>query len=463
MGIMHQETTYAEIQEQRLHPTVAAAVCAMTSRIIAPGQKQIPFADRCADQVDFYLFRTIDSILRNTAHENLVILVCALCHFWHENQMSKVWMYIGLAARLITALQLNWDGAGESLIKQETNRRLVWACYILDRLLAGGFDEHLVLRDDDMHLRLPVSNEVLFEAVKASAAGGPSGPIGTSNSRQLCLDGYHLRLHRLRHQILGVTKRLTSPPISHPRRPRLEASQVIKLVNGLQNQLISFKSTLSEELTLTDANIDRFLNSADGPSFIMLHSLFWILHVDLYRFTIPGIREEANPELSKQLPWDFVHKSQRQAVGYAVSLARLWRKLQGIVAKRPPGNGTEKLLTVDRKYHTFLLRIPVFQVLEWDTLASVAGLTSCLEMFAIYVIQPTKILLAARQHHLYDDLEDSTAPMVRQEPVDDAALAALVESNMQLIPPFARFFPRIMDIVSSALSILYVLAVMTLG
>ncbi|KAH8782789.1 hypothetical protein F5883DRAFT_403687 [Diaporthe sp. PMI_573] len=436
MGIMHQETTYAEIDERRLHPIVAAAVCAMTSRIVAPGQNQIPFADQCADQVDFYLFRNIDSFLRKTAHENLIILVCAICHFWHENLMSKVWMYMGLAARLITALQLNWDGAGETVVKKEMNRRLVWACYILDRLLAGGFDEHLVLRDDDMHLKLPVSNEVLYEAVKASETraqdAAPCGPIAaTSNSRQLCLDGYHLRLHRLRHQILGITKRLTRPPTSHPRRPRLEASQVIKLVNNLQNQLTSFKATISEELTLTDANITHFLSSSEGPSFIMLHSLFWILHVDLYRFTIPGIREEANPELTEKLPRDFVHKSQRQAVGYAVSLARFWRKLRGIVASRPPGNGTEKLLTVD-------------------------------QMFAIYVIQPTKILLAARQHRLFDNLEDSTAPLVRQEPVDDAALAALVESNMQLIPPFARFFPRIMDIVSPAVSFLYT-PVMTLG
>lgn len=419
MGIMQQSSTYLEIDERRLHPIVAAAVCAMTSRIVHPGQKQIPFADRCADQVDFYLFRAIDSFLRKTAHENLVVLVCAICHFWHENQMSKVWMYMGLAARLITALQLNWDGAGESPVKQEINRRLVWVCYILDRLLAGGFDEHLVLRDDDMHLKLPVNNEVMYEAVRAAEASGlaaPSRVVGTrSISKKLSLDGYHLRLHRLRHHILGVTKRLTSPPTPHPRRPRLEASQVIKLVNGLQNQLISFSQSLSEEFKLNDANTNRFLGSPEGPSFIMLHSLFWILHVDLYRFTIPGIREEANPELSRQLPREFVLKSQRQAVGYAVSLARFWRTLQGIVAKRPPGDGTERLLTVD-------------------------------QMFAIHVIQPTKILLAARQHHLFDNLEDSTAPLVRQEPVDDAVLAALVESNMQLIPPFARFFPRIMDI-----------------
>lgn len=429
MGIMHPETTYAEIDQRKLHPIVAAAVCAITSRIIAPGQNHIPFAEKCADQVDFYLFRTIDSFLRQTAHENLIVIVCAICHFWHENQMGKVWMYMGLAARLITALQLNWDGAGDTLVKQEMNRRLVWACYILDRLLAGGFDEHLVLRDTDMHLKLPVSNDVLYETVRAAdvrrqdaSACGPNIKLG--NPKKLCLDGYHLRLHRLRHQILGFTKRLTSPPFLHPRRQQMEASQVIKLVNHLQNQLLHFKSTLSEELTLTDANINHFLNSPEGPSFIMLHSLFWILHIDLYRFTIRGIREEANPELLDKLPDEFIYKSRRQVVGYAVSLARFWRNLQDIVARRPPGNGTEKLLTVD-------------------------------QMFAIYVVQPTKMLLVARKHRLFDNLDFSTAPLVRQEPVDDAALAALVQSNMRLISPFARFFPRILDIVSLALSAPY--------
>lgn len=423
MGIMQREPTFIEIEEKRLHPIIAAAVCATTSHIIHPGQKRIPFADRCADQVDFYLFRNIDSFLRQDAHENLIILVCAICYFWQGNQMGKVWMYMGLSARLITALQLNWDGAGDSAIKQESNRRLVWAVYILDRLLAGGFDEHLLLRDIDMHIKLPVSNEVLRHTSNASSSGqtwGSGEQGGPVPSPQiLSLDGYHLRLHRIRHQILGVTKRLAKPPTPHPRTSRLEASQVIRLVNGLQNQLISFSQSLPEELRLSDASINAHVNSPESASFIMLHTLFWMLHVDLYRFSIPGIREEAAPELSRQLPNEFVLKSQKQAVGYAVSLARFWRTLQVHVAKRPPGDGTEKLLTVD-------------------------------QTLAMYVAQPTKILLAARQHHLFFGLEDSTAPLVRQEPVDDAALEALIESNMQLFTPFSYFFPRLNEIVGSS-------------
>ncbi|KUI64900.1 putative transcriptional regulatory protein PB1A11.04c [Cytospora mali] len=419
MGILEMAPTFIEIEERRLHPIIAAAVCATTAHIVHPGQIRIPFADRCADQVDFYLFRNMDSFLRQDAHENLIILVCAIYHFWHGGQMSKVWMYMGLAARLITALQLNWDGAGESPIKQERNRRLVWVVYILDRLLAGGFDEHLVLRDGDMHIKLPVANDDLPQTSNLSPALQMSMPAGQGGPHQetqkLSLDGYHLRLHRIRHQILGVTKRLASPPTPHPRRPRLEASQVIRLVNGLQNQLISFSQSLPEDLKLSDASISSYINSVDGPSFVMLHTLFWLLHVDLYRFSIPGIREEATAELSMQLPQEFVIKSQKQAVGYAVSLARFWRTLQSHVTKRAPGDGTERLITVDQS-------------------------------FAIYITHTTKILLAARQHRLFSNLEDSTAPLVRQEPVDDATLQALIESNMQLYSPFSYFFPRINEI-----------------
>lgn len=422
MNFLQRESTYIEIEEKRLHPILAAAVCATTSHVIHPNQIRIPFADRCADQVDFYLFRNMDSLLRQGAHENLIILVCAIIYFWHGGQMGKVWMYMGLSVRLIMALQLNWDNAGQSPLKQESNRRLVWSVYILDRLLAGGFDEHLLLRDVDMHIKLPVSDEVLLQTSNLPPAGYTSMPTGQSGSQQgtqkLSLDGYHLRLHRIRHQILGVTKRLACPPTSHPRRPRYEASQVIKLVNGLQNQLIGFSQSLPEDLKLSDANIRTYVHSADCASFVMLHTIFWLLHVDLYRFSIPGIREEAIPELSRQLPQEFVLKSQKQAVGYAVSLARFWRTLQGHVATRPQGDGTERLVSVDQS-------------------------------LAIYVTQSTKILLAARQHQLYSDLEDSTAPLVRQEPIDDAALQALIESNMHMYAPFAYFFPRINEIVGS--------------
>lgn len=421
MGIMLPDTTYAEIDDGKLHPIVGAVVCAMTSRIICPGQKHILFAEKCAGHVDSYLIRTMNSFLGKTTYQTLTIIVCAIRHFWNENQMSKVWMYMSLAARLVTALQLNSDVTGDSLLSQEMNRRLVWACYILDRSLAGGFDEHVVLRDNYMRLELPVSNEVLYEAARITEVGGQGITPFRPNRKpcdfkKQCLDVCHLRLHRLRHKILGFTRLLTRPTLLQPHGQQIEASEVVMTqVDYLQKQLDDFQSELPEELTLTDANINHFLSSTEGPSFMIMHTLLWILHVDLYSFTIPGIRDEASPELKNKLPVEHIYKYQQQAVGYAVRLARFWRYLQGIVAQRPSGNGAEKLLTVD-------------------------------QMFATYVSRLTKVLLAVRQRRLFENLEYDNTPLVHQEPVDDAALAALVQSNMQLIPPLAWFFPHVSEL-----------------
>jgi hypothetical protein len=130
---------------------------------------------------------------------------------------------------------------------------------------------------------------------------------------------------------------------------------------------------------------------------------------------VPGLREEANSGLLSRLPHEFIRKSQKQAVAYAVSLARFWQMLQRLVADKSPG--VDRLFTADHN-------------------------------LAVIVIQSTKILLAARQHHLYSDLgEHSTAPLCRNESIDDGTLAALIESNLEVLAPLASFLPRVKEIV----------------
>lgn len=52
------------------------------------------------------------------------------------------------------------------------------------------------------------------------------------------------------------------------------------------------------------------------------------------------------------------------------------------------------------------------------------------------------MLLAARQYRLFSDLEDaSSAPFLRQEPVNDETLAILIQSNMRLLDQYAHFHP----------------------
>lgn len=101
LSILHPQTTFLEIEEQRLEPTLGRIVCAVTARIICPGSRTLPeFAQKCTEQVDYHIFQNISSCLRGDGRHNLIVLLIAICHNWLEFQMGKVWMYMGFAGRL---------------------------------------------------------------------------------------------------------------------------------------------------------------------------------------------------------------------------------------------------------------------------------------------------------------------------------------------------------------------------
>lgn len=290
---------------------------------------------------------------------------------------------------------------------------MVWAVWNIDRFLAGGFEEHLVLKDEYMRVKMPVM-DLNFpgendETASAASSDPPQPSTSDSQPHPLCV--YHIKLNRVRHHILSFTKQLPIPPTPDKRGVILEASGVINRVTGLQKVLSSFNANLPAHIKISNVTMERWVNLPESGSFIMLWTNFWGLYIELYLFSIPGLREEANPELSRELPNEFVIKSQKQAVAYAISLSQFWRSVSGIVAKRSIIDGTERLYTVDQ---TLIMNI----------------------------IQSTKVLLAAREHQLFHRLqEDSTAPLPQQEPVTDEVLESLIQHNMGLFEQFEQYYP----------------------
>lgn len=201
-GFLHPATTYEDLDNGNISEPLAAGICALTSRLLPASHCNDDFRTRCTDIVDFHIFRNMDAFLRVNSRENLVILVLAVCYNWMEGLWNKVWMYLALAARVVTALQMNWDEPGLSA-KQESSRRLVWMIWLLDRFLAGGFDDHLVLRDDMMNLRLPCSNETFRDGTVPYADTSSRNPGSLKRSTELSMYACHIKLSRIRHQILA--------------------------------------------------------------------------------------------------------------------------------------------------------------------------------------------------------------------------------------------------------------------
>lgn len=188
-------------------------------------------------------------------------------------------------------------------------------------------------------------------------------------------------------------------------------------IQTLQTKLNTVKEALPDHVQATEANIQRFYGTPEWSTYFMVHTWIFQLHLDLYRFSLPGIREQASSDLLQAIPPDFLSKCRCQAIAFAITLARFWESSQRVMAHRPQKSYT--ILTAD------------FAI-------------------GICVIQCTKILLIARQYRMFFDLQaHSTVPPFRNEVVDDVVLASLIDSNISVMDHLQRFMVKIRNMVST--------------
>jgi hypothetical protein len=191
----------------------------------------------------------------------------------------------------------------------------------------------------------------------------------------------------------------------------MEPSRVMEGVNSLQNEITRFTAALPDSLKLSDQNLTSFLKSPEWTGYFMIHIWISQLHIDLYRFALPGLREQAHPDLLRKLPKDFIMKSQKQAVAHALSLARLFQTVQNDYSRSPTAPGS-----------------------HW--------LGPC-------VGQVAKVLMKAIQYQLYRDLGDhTTAPLWRNENANDFTIRSLIDTSLRMVEPWSKKIPALAPIVS---------------
>ncbi|KAJ2896128.1 hypothetical protein MKZ38_005852 [Zalerion maritima] len=407
-GFFHPARMRREIQEDRLYPGIAAGLCSATATILNPGDAGRDFARKCNDQVEFHIFRNMG----NFCELSLTLILLGNHYNWIHGQWGKMWMYVAQAARLVHALQFNWDAESapgpNGFVEQEIRRRLTWQTYLMDRLLSDGFDDYILCPDKTMYLRVPCDERSFQENRPVEMERLDQKP-GTGVSGMLSLHSFHIRAIGLRHMVLGTTKKYGGHAGRSTQKSRLEPSQVMEDINKLQLKISSLGESLPVSMRLSDQSLQMYFASSERTSFVMLHTWIGHLYVDLYRFSLPDIREQASPELLRNLPPEFVSKSQKQAVAHAIGLSKLWEHMFHLLSS----SSSSLLLSTDY-------------------------------MVAVCIFHTTQILFSARKHMLYTNLnENSTAPLWRDESVDDSVIDRLVQSNMAVMRPMADIIPRI--------------------
>jgi hypothetical protein len=341
---------------------------------------------KCLDEVEFFIFRN----LHKFSGRMLMPYALILCFNFLNGSFAKVWQCFGLAVRLMTGLQLNWDfsARGKSFHQQELLRRLCWQIFCLDRLLAGGYEEYISCRAEIMRIRLPCSEDAFWE----------NKPVVSERLRErntrcqgMGLHALNVRLTDLLHRIQSWTKRLAQPI-------PLEPSKIMEDISNWQNELSRFHASIPDDIRLSDQSIKKYMASSERVGFVYFHTHLSVSHIDLYRFALPGILDSSRNNILRKLPLDFIEKSRKQAVAHALVTGRFCVAVQNEI-ERLPDTGHLKL----------------------------AGDCTISHM----VTQSLRVFLIAMQHNIYDNLTEGTsAPLWRWQEPNEQHIRTLIEDGL---------------------------------
>ena len=108
------------------------------------------------------LFIASEAQRRVTSGPNLSLiqtfLILSLCN-WGDGDGFNAWMHCGMATRMAQGLlSTGFASCGKRETLSELEKRTLWTCFKMDRLLSCGKRRQAMFPDEEMHFSLPVND-----------------------------------------------------------------------------------------------------------------------------------------------------------------------------------------------------------------------------------------------------------------------------------------------------------------
>ncbi|KAK2931629.1 hypothetical protein FoTM2_009145 [Fusarium oxysporum f. sp. vasinfectum] len=169
--LLHKPSYMRKLKNGTLPPVLVLTVCAVAARFTSN-----PLVSSSGPEFlrgEEWASHARDICTRRYEWPNLTILTCLLILGLHEFgtcQGDRSWALGGQAIRMAFALQLHqdleYDPSGRngtktqlSFIDRETRRRIMWACFLMDRFNCSGTDRPMFIREDTIQIPLPVKEK----------------------------------------------------------------------------------------------------------------------------------------------------------------------------------------------------------------------------------------------------------------------------------------------------------------
>ncbi|UNI21446.1 hypothetical protein JDV02_007437 [Purpureocillium takamizusanense] len=194
--LLHKPSYMRRLRNDTLPPVLVLSVCAVAARFtpnpkISPSTRPFLRGEEWASQAR-------DICTKRYEWPNITILTCLLILGLHEFGTchgGRSWALGGQAIRMAFALQLHKDLEFDplcrnkvplSFIDREIRRRIMWACFLMDRFNSSGSDRPMFINEETIKIPLPVKERYfqLDMPVHTEMLNGAPSAVGTTDDGQ---------------------------------------------------------------------------------------------------------------------------------------------------------------------------------------------------------------------------------------------------------------------------------------
>ncbi|KAI8624528.1 fungal-specific transcription factor domain-containing protein [Xylariaceae sp. FL1651] len=265
---------------------------------------------------------------------------------WSQTQPKTggmtAWMYVGTAIRMAQFLGLGFEDAQEPedskfrasdlqlrssgcqsqlALQKEIRRRIMFSCFILDRMLACGKQRVSIIRGEDLEIQLPCSEDKFDLAMEVQTG------FLTKVDRPGTDDSVLSRFVRLVDLWGDISKYSSRGGRIREEYPPWDNRTVFYKLN---KHLEAFDSALPGTFTFSRSNYFKHENHQASSAFVLLHMLRCVCLIMLHREYVPFVpircREPEGP-----LDQPTFTKEETPAGFWRTSAEQMFKAARGIV------------------------------------------------------------------------------------------------------------------------------------
>ncbi|KAJ3956827.1 hypothetical protein N0V92_006611 [Colletotrichum tropicale] len=203
LSFLHRASLMQRHHAGGLDRPLLLALIGITSMLtdLGPGTKE--YGEKCVDESEALILKSLE----NPSTIKVQTLALIIKYRILTRRFSSAFVLAATAARFAMALRLNHENSDLCFLAQESRRRLMWALFMIDQGMAGGYRDLTLWSPELIHIPLPCNErDFEFDLAPPSMRSLVPQPDESENDDIGSL-ALHVRILWVRGRILKFAKR----------------------------------------------------------------------------------------------------------------------------------------------------------------------------------------------------------------------------------------------------------------